>query len=293
MAISTRCLTDHHGPLIPPPAFQDLGVLLGGKALEDAIRELVTLQQDQWISVITDGELARDGNSANPVAEATRIAALTDGCIKVRVPRASATTMIEADRLKALLDAGCAYIQLDGAAYAPLVKHGARADAAAGAKLAQMLAADMAVLSQFDVNPDEVKIAVCFHDPADLSSRPFAEDLDLDIAAKLLRGIKANRFLFDCGTGTPDYNFLKLLPTNTQVALCLIDGNAEQLEDADAVLQRILPAASVIDTDRLALAMRHGFYRRSGEQALDAWTRQSKALTLLLDASSRAWGIDF
>ncbi len=292
MAISTRSLTDHHGALIPHPAVQASGVPLAGAALEDAIRELVTLQSDHWISVITDGELARSGN-ADPVAEVKRLATLTDGRIKVRVPRASATTMIEASTLQALLDAGCTYIQLDGAAYAPLVKRGTRSDAAAADTLDRMLAADAAVLGQFNVDPAEVKIAVCCHDPADLSSRHFAEDLDLDVAARLLRGLKVNRFIFDCGSGTPDYGFLKLLPAYTQVALCLIDGNAEQLEDADDVLKRILPAADVVDTDRLALATRHGFYRRPGEDVQGAWVRQSRVLTLLLDASSRAWGIDF
>ena len=292
MAISTRCLTDHHGPLIPPPAFQEFGAPQAGTALEDAIRELVILQADHWISVVTDGELARSRNSVDPVAEAKRLATLTDGRIKVRVPRASATTMIEANTLKALLDAGCGYIQLDGAAYAPLVKKSARG-AGNDAQIERMLAADAAVLGQFSIEPEEVKIAVCFHDPADLSSRPFAENLDLDIAAKVLRGLKVNRFVFDCGSGTPNYGFLKLTPANTQIALCLVDGNAAQPEDADDVLKRILPAADVIDTDRLALATRHGFYRRPDEDAQAAWVRQGKILTMLLDASSRAWGIDF
>ncbi len=292
MAISTRCLTDHHGPLIPPPAFQDAGAPLTGKALEDAVRELVTLLSDHWISVVTDGELARGGSSADPVAEVRRLAALTDGRVKVRVPRASATTMIEAHTLKSLLDAGCGYLQLDGAAYAPLLKKSARG-AGKDAQIEVMLAADAAVLGQFNVEPDAVKIAVCFHDPADLSSRPFADDLDLDATARVLRGLKVNRFIFDCGSGTPDYGFLKLLPGDTQAALCLVDGNADQPEDADSVLQRILPATKVIDTDRLALGMRHGFYRRPGQDPHEAWARQSKVLTLLLDASSRAWGIDF
>lgn len=124
MAVSTRCLSDHHGPLIAP-------------ATDDPIQTLLDLQQDNWISVVTDGELKRAFN-ADPVAEAKNLASKTDLLIKIRLPGRSGGAIADTATLKALLDLGVGYIQLDGTAYAPLMHKAARA-ADADAELDKML----------------------------------------------------------------------------------------------------------------------------------------------------------
>lgn len=106
--------------------------------------------------------------------------------------------------------------------------------------------------------------------------------------------LPVNRFIFDFGgEEKPDFSFLSLLPEDSQVALCLLDGNANDIADADEILAQIDQASEVIDTDRLGLSTRHGFYPRDGDDSIAAYEHQEAVFVVLLDASSRAWGIDF
>lgn len=300
MAVSKRCPADHNGPLIPHPSFAEAFAAgtLAGDDLDKAIVRLIELQQDSWVSVVTDGELRRTAMLFDPVAEARFLAANTDLCIKVRAPHAGARGIADPCQIENLLKAGANYVQFDGSAYAPLIGKQSRAALKANgtdpdAEIARLLALDAAVFKGTPRSED-VKFAVAFHDVTDLSTKGFAHDIDLDAAASVLEGLPVSRFIIDCGPEeTPDFSFLSIMPEDAMVVLGLVDGNAAKAPDAKSVFEKIDAASRVLDTDRFALSTRHGFYRRPDEDAQAAWDRQAKMLTLLLDASSRAWGIDF
>lgn len=304
MAVSTRCLTDHHGPLIAPQVFATLAKTLEGDALEEAkkqaIVELAELQQDNWISVVTDGELNRIGSSSiDAISEAKYLKSQTDLLVKIRLPRFSESVMADKASIVSLLDLGVGYIQLDGAAYAPLIHKAEREFIKSQGGdpdrlLAEMLEADNEVLKSIILPNEDIKIAVCFHDISDLNGEDFADDLDKESAEKLLNELAIKRFIFDCGVSDqPDFSFLTLLPEDCEVVLCLLDGNVEDIADPDDILDKILQASKIIDTDRFALATRHGFYAREDMTPKAAWEHQEEVLTILMDAASRAWGIDF
>lgn len=310
MAVSRRFPTDHHGALLPPPAFFAAAPGLSGTALEEAIdravEELLILQQDVWISLATDGELRRryraGGESAracDPAAEAAFIFAHGPMTPKLCLPRREgASGTADGETIRRLLEMGVRYIQIDGSAYTPLVhKAGREAIRAAGgdpdARLAEHIAADAAVLGA--LRPEEgVKLALCLHDRHDAATAPFAQDLDPAAAERLFHGVGANRFLFDCGRAAKgDFAFLSLLPAEADAVLGLFDAHAAQLPDPDALVALIDGAAAVIDTDRLSLSPRHALTVGAGGSPEAAWDRQKEVLDYLLDVATRAWGIDF
>jgi 5-methyltetrahydropteroyltriglutamate--homocysteine methyltransferase len=229
------------------------------------------------------------------------IAAWSGMPCKLRIPRAGTGAAIaDAAELTALAAAGASYLQLDGCAYAPLLRRASRAALRAAGRdpereLAHLLAQDAAVLQRVRRDAAGVKIAVAFHDVADTGAAPFAADLEPAAAERVLHELPVDRFLFDCGgvDEAPDFGFLELLPAGAEAVLGMVDSAAGRLPDADDVVRRIDVAAQVIDTDRLALSPRFGLAAALAPLApLAAWERQARVLDLLMDASSRAWGLE-
>ena len=295
MAVSKRFPTDHHGPLLPPPDFAGAIATLSGPALHEAIdaarRQLLVLQQDAWISLASDGELMRRfAGRIDPLAEARFAAANSPAAPKVRLPATPAgAPMTDTATLRGLLQAGARYIQLDGSGYAPLLRKGAQA----GEELKRRIAADAAVLAPLELE-DGIKIAVCLHDPGDLASRPFAENLDQGAAETLFHTLGANRYIFDCGTDARrDFGFLSLLPESAGAALGLFDAGAAALPDPEALVAEIDRAGRIIDTNRLAVIPRHSLAQAIEMAPAAAWDRQKHVLDYILDVATRAWGIDF
>jgi methionine synthase II (cobalamin-independent) len=239
------------------------------------------------------------------IAEAQAVVRQTPQAVKVRVPRQATTTQT----LEGLMELGVRYIQLDGAAYAPLLHKASRAalaqpGASADDQLQTLLAQDTALLKALQRKPG-VKLAMAFHDVTQVAPQGFAADLDEAATERVFQALTLDRFIFDAGpdaapggAGAPrDYGFLRLLPADVQVVLGLIDVSTRTLPDPDDLVREIDTAAEVIDTDRLALAPRHALTVAStlatDEEAEAAWRYQGEVMELLLDASSRAWGIDF
>jgi methionine synthase II (cobalamin-independent) len=299
MAVTHRFSADHLGPLAAPPA---LASQPSAEELDAAIVGLLELQRDAWISLATDGELRRRYGlgGVSRLDEMRFVAARSGMSRKLRIPRAGAGAAIaDADELTALAAAGASYLQLDGCAYAPLLRRASReALRTAGRdperELARLLEQDCAVLSR--VRRDAaVRIAVAFHDVDDTGAAPFAFDLEPAAAERALHGLPVDRFLFDCGgvDEASDCGFLALLPAGAEAVLGMIDAAAGHLPDADDIVRRIDIAAQVIDTDRLALSPRFGLAAALAPMAPQAaWERQARVLDLLMDASSRAWGLE-
>ncbi|MDE1147955.1 MAG: hypothetical protein PW843_15245 [Azospirillaceae bacterium] len=308
MAISKRFPADHHGPLLPPPGLAQAWATNPGAQLADLADEAVVgvlkQQRDSWISVVTDGELRRrPGTAPDVVAEARFLTGHTDLAAKIRVPREAGRggepgAIVAPGILPALLDLSVRYIQLDGAAYGPLIHQaGRQALLAQGVdpdrRLEGLLDRDRAALRGVE-DVTGVKVAVCLHDVADLTAAPFQQGLDFVAAEKVLHGLAADRFLFDCGRDADDdFAFLGLAPAHVDLVLGLIDGQATHLPDPDELVARIDAAAAVVDTDRLSLSPRHGLYPVAGQDPAAGWARQKAVFDLLLDGASRAWGIDF
>lgn len=303
MAISKRIAADHHGPLVPPPSFAQLAGQLKGAALDDALNaaivDLIKLQQDAWISVVTDGELRRPAGAEDiyPVSEARFLTGQTDGLIKVREtrPKGNGSALAaKAGELQALLDQGVRYVELDGADYGSLLHRKSReAIPDADAQLDKKIEYDRKLLSGLKKDPS-ARIGICFHDIKGPAGPAFGVDFDAAATEKVLNSLPVDRFLFDGGSGEKtDFSYLKFLPDAPQAVLCLIDNRAQAWPDPDAIVAQIDEAAKVIDTDRFAVSFRHGFAPLPGQDPQQAWDYQSRMLDLLLDTSTRAWAMDF
>jgi len=304
MAFSKQFPTDHHGPLITPPP-EVLATAPGSDKTRRAVRNravtsLLTQQQDAWLSLATDGEL--DSASTPPGSiEAARFAlANCDIAVKVRLLRSRSgryPALAANGQVQALLDLGVRYVQLDGACYGPLLHHDERARLAAmeidpDAEIEQFLEVDGAALKGLRL-PAGARVAICLHDPQDSNSQPLARDLNLDAFRRICARLPVNRFVFDCGDGLDtDFGFLRLLPPDCQAALGLFDPNQRTLPPSDALVAMLRLAAEQIDADRLALIPRFALMPREDETTNAAWERQLDVFELLLDATSRAWGVD-
>lgn len=303
MAISIRCPADHHGPLVPPPDFAIRAPRLPAEelapALDEACRRVIAQQEESWISVVSDGELRRRflPGSAKLDVEASFLVGNTDLRTKVRVPRQEGAAL-DGGLLAKLIDLGVGYLQLDGSIYSPLLRKTERSALRAqgqdpDALLTELLERDREGLAHLRSN-EQFKLAIAWHDPMNLASVPFGEDLDFAAAEALFHALPVARHCFDCGPDpTSDLSFLRLLPDQTEAVLGMIDVTGPDLVDADEIVARIDQAAEAIDTDRLSLSPRHGLKAELLGDPKAAWEFQGKLLYLLLDASSRAWGIDF
>lgn len=298
MASGRRFACDQTGSLVAPPW---LPARASTADLDVALAELLTLQRDCWLGLATDGQLWRLVDDAPPLVERVRRAAgLSPLPLKVALPAdPSDGGLVDEVLVRTVLEAGASYVQLDGRAYWALM-HGAtrRAMQSTGLDpdrlMALRLERDRARLIALP-RDERTKLAVCFHDPEDPAAPPFAVDLDADAARTVLHGLPVDRYHFDAGGPqgrAAGYGFLALAPEAAEVALGLIDAGAPNLPHADELVAQLDLAARVIDADRLSLCPRHGLGTLASIGPEAAWTRQRDVLELLMDAASRAWGLD-
>lgn len=295
MAVSKRFAADHCGPLALAPQFA--GQDLTGDLLDQAVIAAIHLQRDCWFTFATDGEIRRLAGPADPVAELQFLAAHTPWMTKIRIPREAGGAIASRATLEAVIAGGVSYIQLDASPYAQLMHNAGRAALAAEGGnpdelIERLLDSDNSLIAGLDT-AHGVTIAAALHDVLDRRAAPFADDLNQAAAWKILHGLKLDRFLVDVGSDPDvDFGFLSLFPEQVQIVLGLIDTRAS-LPGPDDLVERIDRAAQVVDTDRFALSPRHGFALEPGEDPATLWSRQRQVLDLVLEAYSRAWGIDF
>jgi methionine synthase II (cobalamin-independent) len=300
-----RYRADHIGSLKRPAALAALPANAPAAQrqalIESAIGRAVALQRDLGLNIVSDGEMRRSGptsalEDAAPGRlevedEEQRLRRLLHSAggasvpIKITLPAPSAVPapLIGAWRraIEALIAAGVNCIQLQSTGYA-------RALAEPGAAVAfeALLAADASALEDLE-HPEGVRVA--FYLGRGTAARVGLFDTAHAVFAhKLLATLAVERFVLDVDhDATGGFSALEHVPAGTSVALGLISTRTPQLEERDAILDRLDAAAAHLDGDFLALCPQSGF----AESALSE-DEQRRKLELVVSVSTRYWGFE-
>ncbi len=185
--------------------------------------------------------------------------------------------------IKALIEAGVLYVQLNSAGYDKLLG----ADTAeATEQLNAAVALDRAALEGID-KPASVRTGFRFGRTGALP----VWSLDGAGKAKIesLFALPADRLLIDFGLQPTDFSVLQAVPGNTHVVLGLVDNTVKLRQAPDVVLGQIDAAAKFRPGDQLSLSPRGGFNAANGV----TWAQQKTTLEDVLEVVTRFWGFAF
>ncbi|MCI3278137.1 methionine synthase II (cobalamin-independent)-like protein [Streptomyces cylindrosporus] len=325
MADTFNYRIDHHGSLVRPNDLATVGV-------DQAVQDVVAYQRRLRSTVVTDGDFPRedfrsavldgvsgfrrtDGTDADGltrwVAEslpkangplladwAARLAELTLIAPKASLPSPAylaATTYQEGLGPSSARELGEALAEIIQAEIELLVSKGVRLiqlnnplllDGATGALSFEDALAVDALAVRLDERPEGVRIAVSpgWRAPA---------DLDPARVEQLYAGIPADRWVLPFDQGTPaELALVKALPEDRDFCLGVVDATAPELEDIDAVMQRIDAVGEFKDLEDGAVSPSRGFADVASRPLLSAEDQRRK-LVLIETIARYVWGNEF
>jgi len=201
-------------------------------------------------------------------------------------------TAIVRDEVRALVDEGVAYIQLDAPYYSHFVDQRIREHMRQGGvdpdeALDQAIAADDACLEGARREGVVLALHVC---RGNNRSRWYTEGGYEPIAEKLFGGLRVDRLLLEYDSERAGgFEPLRFAPADQTVVLGLITTKEPQLESQDALLRRIDEAARYVPAERLALSPQCGFASTAAGNLLTP-DDQRRKLELVVETARKVWG---
>ncbi|GGN66376.1 5-methyltetrahydropteroyltriglutamate--homocysteine methyltransferase [Actinoplanes lobatus] len=307
MADTFKFRIDHHGSLVRPPevlaarAADDPNL----RAVEDAaIAETVRKQRRLSLTVVTDGHFRRadlasvitgavhgfeDGQlkaERSLVADDTAaIAAQTQIPAKATLPSpawiaartfrpggpwASARELGEAlalllrEEIEAVISRGVRLIQIDNHGYGKSLY-------TSGGVLGfdDAVAVDALAVAVAD-KPFDVRIGLC-------PLTRVGDGLDTAAAERLFAAVPVDRWILPYDTGAPaETELLRVVPTERDVCLGIVDPRVPELEDVGTVMDRMDVVASIRDIEDVAISPSAGFADVAGQPLIgveDQWRK--------------------
>ena len=197
---------------------------------------------------------------------------------------------VQREIIRALVDAGCRYIQIDAPGYTAYVdKPSLDAMRARGEdpmeNFARSIKADNAVIHGFD--GVTFGIHICRGNQRSMWHREGSYD---DIAERLLNELRHDRFLFEYDTPRAGgFEPLRFLPKGKIVVLGLVSTKVPQLEKVDDLKRRIDEASKYAPLDQLAISPQCGFSSDVVGNLISA-DDQKKKLEVVVETSRQVWG---
>lgn len=194
--------------------------------------------------------------------------------------------------IKALIDEGVKYIQIDAPTYSHFIDTRLRQRLRArGADPDQLLdeaiAADNACLE--DVKREGVTLAIHFC-RGNSGSRWLAEGGYDPIAEKLFGSLQVDRFLLEYDSPRAGgFEPLRFVPRGKTVVLGLITTKEARLESQDELLRRIDEASKYVPISDLGISPQCGFASSMGGNLI-SWDDQRRKLELVVDTARKVWG---
>ena len=219
-------------------------------------------------------------------------AGLTDRFYPTRADLAREILGIVSSEVRALVDEGVPYIQIDNASYAFYIdvkqREQLRQDGMdPEAMLDLAIATDNACLEA----ARREGVTRAFHMCRGNNRGRWAAEGGYDpIAEKLFSSLQADRFLLEYDTERAGgFEPLRFVPRGRTVALGLISTKEKALESQDLLLRRIDEASKYMPIENLALCPQCGFSTISSGHPL-TWDDQRRKLDLLVDTARKVWG---
>ena len=194
------------------------------------------------------------------------------------------------EEMRALYDAGCRYLQLDDTAIAklvdPKIQRGLEERGDDWQKLLEIYA--HALNAVLDGAPEDMSVGIhlCRGNQAGHWQAAGGYDLVSDYLFKRIR----TRFYFlefdspRAGTFEP----LKALPDDKKVVLGLVSTKNADLEERDALLQRLEEASALVPKDQLAVSPQCGFSSSEPGNAL-SMERQFEKVSRVIEVARAFW----
>ncbi len=201
-------------------------------------------------------------------------------------------TDIVRGELRALVDGGVRYVQIDAPSYchladerlvASLRARGVDPDAA----LTDAMAADNACLDAAAGRGAIVALHLC---RGNSRSRWLSSGGYEPIAERLFQGLRVDRLLLEYDSERAGgFEPLRFVPAGRTVVLGLVTTKTGELEPQDLLRRRIEEASRYVPVERLALSPQCGF-ASSGLGNLLSWDEQRRKLELVVDTARQVWG---
>jgi 5-methyltetrahydropteroyltriglutamate--homocysteine methyltransferase len=195
--------------------------------------------------------------------------------------------------IRALIDDGVAYIQLDSLHYveriadktvrARMIEDGEDPDA----YLDELIEADNRVLEAAQSQGITVGMHMC---RGNNRSAWHAEGSYEAVAERAFSSLNVDRFLLEYDTERAGgFEPLRFMPRNRMVVLGLISSKLPELEPQDQLRRRIDEAAQYMPLENLAISPQCGFASTSFGNLL-TWDEMRRKLELVVDTARRVWG---
>jgi len=325
MADTFNYRIDHHGSLVRPTDLATVGV-------EQAVQDAVAYQRKLRSTVVTDGDFPREDfrsavldavsgfrrtDEVGPdglvrwvaeslpkangplVAEwAERLASLTVIAPKVSLPSSAylaATTYQEGLGPSSARELGECLAEIIQTEIDLLVSKGVRLiqlnnplllDAATGALSFEDALAVDALAVRLDERLEGVRIGVAPGWTAPATVDPAR-------AEQLYAGIPADRWILPFDQGTPaELALVKALPEDLDFCLGVVDATTPELEDIDAVMERLDAVGEFKDLEDGAVSPSRGFADVANRPLLSAEDQRRK-LVLVETIARYVWGNEF
>jgi 5-methyltetrahydropteroyltriglutamate--homocysteine methyltransferase len=197
------------------------------------------------------------------------------------------------NEVKALIDEGVSYIQLDSLHYVErvadktirprMISEGDDPDA----YLDEVIAADNSVLDLAHAAGVTVGLHMC---RGNNRSAWHAEGSYEPIAEKAFNLLNVDRFLLEYDTERAGgFEPLRFMPKDKMVVLGLISSKEPALESVDDLRRRIDEAAKYVPFENLAISPQCGFASTATGNLL-TWDEQRRKLELVVETARRVWG---
>ena len=217
---------------------------------------------------------------------------LTDRFYPTRSDLAREIAGIVSQEIRALIDEGVPYIQIDNAAHAFYL------DAKQRERLRQegmdpeaMLDLAIAIDNACLEAAKREGVTRALHICRGNNRGRWASEGGYDpIAEKLFSSLQADRFLLEYDTERAGgFEPLRFVPRDRVVALGLISTKERASESQDILLRRIEEASKYVPIENLAISPQCGFSTISSGHPL-TWDDQRRKLDLLADTARKVWG---
>ena len=197
------------------------------------------------------------------------------------------------EEIKALIDEGVSYIQLDSLHYVErvadrtirrrMIEDGEDPEQ----DLDELIAADNAVLEGARRDGVTVGLHMC---RGNNRSAWHAEGSYDPIAEKAFGRLNVDRFLLEYDTERAGgFEPLRFMPTTKMVVLGLISSKEPRLESPDELRRRIDEAARYVPIENLAISPQCGFASTAPGNQL-TWDEQRRTLELVVATARKVWG---
>jgi methionine synthase II (cobalamin-independent) len=202
------------------------------------------------------------------------------------------------NEIKALVDEGVPYIQLDNPHYPDYVVDERNAQwRSVGVDPEQALAddieADNLSLSGFDRSNVVLAMHLCRGNGGRGPDQPagwHTEGSYEPIADRLFNGLQVDRFLLEYDSDRAGgFEPLRFMPRDRDVVLGLVTTKSGELESGDTLLRRIEEASKYVDLNHLALSPQCGFASTLAGNPLTQ-DEQKRKLELVVETARRVWG---